>query len=155
MDATISLVKKLQSNRPDITFVGADSFGWDPTTTTVTYSPTDPEVAALLLHEYAHALCGHRGYNTDITLLQMERDAWDKAKQEASRYDVQIAETTVAEALDTYRDWLHARSRCPECGETGYQAQNGQYTCLACQAVWRTNEARTCALRRYSVKKRP
>jgi lipopolysaccharide biosynthesis regulator YciM len=36
-------------------------------------------------------------------------------------------------ALDTYRDWLHRRSACPECGLTRYQTVDGRWHCPGCE----------------------
>ena len=43
-------------------------------------------------------------------------------------------EDFVQEKLDTYRDWLHAKSKCKKCGLTGYQTKDGKYHCPRCEA---------------------
>ena len=63
-----------------------------------------------------------------------------------------VVEDFIEEHLDTYRDWLHARSSCPDCTATGYQTDASTYACPACSHTWRVNEARICQLRRYSTK---
>jgi len=106
----------------------------------------------LLLHELAHALLNHIDYSRDIELLVMERQAWDKAKELATKYDLEIEDEFIQSNLDTYRDWLHSRSTCPKCNANGLQIKSSLYHCLACNNKWRVNEARTCALRRYKHK---
>jgi len=153
MDATImpstrSLISRLQDDYPTLTFQEGATFMWSPATRTVHYTDTSP---ALLLHELGHAICEHSDYATDLDLIKMERDAWQTAQQIALRYDVVIDEETLQQHLDTYREWLHARSRCPACGATGHQLKKQRYHCLACGEDWRVNEARLCGLKRYRM----
>ncbi len=154
------LISKLSSNYPPtgdtpLTFVVAESFGWNAPKRTIAYAPDAPDAPAFLLHELGHALLNHDHYQDDIHLLGMERAAWDKASELAPQYETTISDDIVEDALDTYRDWLHARSLCPHCNATGVQTATRQYRCLACNHTWHVNEARTCALRRYDTKKRP
>lgn len=110
--------------------------------------------AALLLHELAHAVLKHADYTRDIELIEMERDAWDHARTVlAPRYSVPIDDAIIEDSLDTYRDWLHARSTCPDCQAIGIQIKLHHYRCLACGAQWKVNDARICALRRYKLSK--
>jgi hypothetical protein len=152
MLSTTSLVTKLILDFPQFTFAPSDFFGWSPDTRTIYCQGRGR--AADLLHELAHALLEHRTYTRDISLLEMERDAWHYAKITLGpRYWVKISEIVVETALDTYRDWLHARSVCPTCGSTGLQTDTHTYTCLACTQVWQVNDARICSLRRYKLTK--
>lgn len=155
MDATTmpsidSLISKLTLAYPEVTFTISDTFGWAPRTHTVFYEPRDPEASAQVLHEVSHAILTHTDYSRDVALLGMERDAWHHAISLASSYDVVIADTVVQAHLDTYRQWLHARSRCPHCEATGVQSDREHYHCVACGADWKVNEARSCELRRYT-----
>lgn len=158
MDATTmpkinSLVKTLSIAFPTLFFKESNDFRWSPNETTVYYFPDAHNDATCdLLHETAHGLLQHEGYERDIDLLKMERDAWTYAKHElAPRFDVKIDDDVVEDALDSYRDWLHARSLCPRCSQTGLQTDVSTYSCLGCDEFWQTNEARRCALRRYSL----
>ena len=81
----------------------------------------------------------------------MERAAWDKAVLIALDFGQTIDTNTVESTLDSYRDWLHARSTCPNCQATGLQIKKQTYSCPACRHTWRVNEARICALRRFSL----
>lgn len=149
MLSTTSLANQLVIDYPQFQFVAGDTFHWLPETSTITYCPDG--MSADLLHELAHGLLDHRDFTRDITLLTMERDAWHHATELAGRYQITIHDDTVQDALDTYREWLHSRSLCPECGATGIQAAAHQYRCLACLTTWRVNDARHCALRRYKT----
>lgn len=155
------LIQKLQNSDifarlpHEVVWEAGPGFSWQYRTHTITYDDRDPAAEALLLHEAAHAILDHRDYAYDVHLLEMERAAWDNARILARRFGVKIQAKTIEEALDTYRDWLHARSLCPRCGSTGVQDGRLNYTCLACHRQWRANEARTCQLRRYRIKKRP
>jgi hypothetical protein len=156
MDATTmpsisSLVSKLQRDFTQFHFLAGDDFYWSPKDMTVYYIATSPD-AASLLHETAHGVLGHTQYAKDVTLLEMERAAWTCASQQLGpTYGVSIDNDTVEDALDTYRDWLHARSTCPNCQAIGVQTGKHHYSCLACHEKWRVNDARICALRRYKI----
>lgn len=152
MPLITSLITNLQADFPAFTFISGEEFRWSPQDHTI-YYPKDSSDGDALLHELAHGLLQHNNYTKDIQLIEIERDAWDYAKDNlAKSYSITIDETAIQEALDTYRDWLHARSTCPECQATGMQTKSDTYKCLACHTQWRVNEARICALRRYTIK---
>lgn len=149
MPSTPSLLAKVAADHPKLQFTPGDAYKWDPRTNTVHIGPP-PLDSAALLHELAHALLGHDTYNKDINLIEMERDAWDYATTTlGAHYSVTISDDHVQDSLDSYRDWLHARSTCPQCAATGIQTQQSNYHCLACRASWTANDARIKALRRY------
>lgn len=148
-----SLIHKLKTTFTAISFVEAEQFSWSPSEQTVFYNPEAPQASHLLLHELSHAALGHREYRRDIELVAMETAAWEKAKEYAETYSVRFNEDVIQDHLDTYRDWLHARSSCPNCSANGYQIERFEYECPACSHRWRVNEARLCALRRYSLEK--
>jgi hypothetical protein len=158
MDATImpsitSLLPKLAIDFPQLTFSASDTFRWNPIERVIYYDSSSDDTSALL-HEVAHGLLGHISYTKDVELLRVESDAWTFASNQlSSTYQVKIPDDTIQNALDTYRDWLHARSTCPQCQATGLQVGQMLYQCVACKSEWAVNEARTCALRRY--KKHP
>lgn len=144
-----SLINKLTAGFPTIRFQADNSFVWSPDRSTVFY-PSDVNDPAQLLHELGHALKQHHNYQYDIQLLAMESEAWQVAMKLGHQYGVKIHEDVVQDHLDTYRDWLHARSRCPECEATGQQIGAALYICVACGQTWKVNEARTCQLKRYT-----
>jgi len=162
MDATTthsihSLIRRLKTAHPQLTFEVADEFLWSPDTNTIFYNPSETEAANLLLHELSHALLEHKKYSRDVELVAMETSAWDEAKRYADSLPddvrVEINDDVAQNHLDTYREWLHARSTCPKCSATGFQIGPSTYSCPACARSWRVNEARICALRRYSLQK--
>ena len=63
----------------------------------------------------------------------MEREAWEKARKLASKYEVEFDDEVAEQELDSYRDWLDAKSRCPVCGLTRYQTPDGMYHCPKCE----------------------
>jgi len=152
MPSTNSLLPKLAADYPTFTFAAGTRFAWSPDAQTVFYDESDPNNTNLLLHELAHGVLNHRDYAKDVELVALEAAAWDKAVEISLGYDLPIDDDTIQDNLDTYREWLHARSACPECEATGYQTGKGAYTCVACAHTWRVNEARICGLKRYSTK---
>lgn len=109
-------------------------------------SPSD------LLHELGHAILDHNQYEQDVEILQIEREAWDKAQEIAPNYNVVITEDMVELAMETYREWVHCRSLCPNCKQTGLQSRStGIYRCINCKTSWQANDARTCQLKRRKV----
>ena len=150
MPSTASLLRQLRATYPEFAFKPAESFLWSPSEQTVYYT-TNPAGHEFLLHELSHGLLGHADYNHDVELIAMERDAWDKALELAKEYKVTIDDEVVQLTLDTYRDWLHARSTCPRCKAVGLQIKKQIYNCPACRHTWRVNEARICALRRSAT----
>lgn len=150
MPSIISMLpKKLTIDFPQFTFKAGDQFRWAPDTRTIYFDQASTDNASLL-HELSHALLQHTSYTRDIQLIEMERDAWQYATEQlAYHYAVDITDDTVQDALDSYRDWLHARSTCPTCRATGVQTGKQHYKCLACATTWKVNDARVCALRRY------
>lgn len=153
MPSTLSLLPRLNEDFPAITFTAGDVFSWSPDTRTVFYVESDARGVDLLLHELSHGLLDHHDYRRDVELLNMEAAAWDKARLLAKDYSVKIDESVAEANLETYRDWLHARSTCPTCEATGYQTAKNTYECVACGGSWRVNEARLCGLKRYSLTK--
>lgn len=151
MPSTISLIKKLRADYPQFSFKKSPSFSWSQSNQTIYYINTDDN-CNLLLHELSHALLGHTSYSRDIQLITMEREAWDYTIKLALKYDITISDDMVQSNLDTYRDWLHKRSTCPKCMANGLQTAKNTFKCLACGHIWRVNDAKTCALRRYSNK---
>jgi hypothetical protein len=150
MLSTASLIKKLKTAYPRFIFKQADDYLWSPSEQAVYFSD-DNNGHGYLLHELSHGLLRHVDYSHDIELIAMERAAWDKAVELAKDYNLDINDETIESNLDSYRDWLHARSTCPVCSATGLQTKKLTYSCPACSHKWRVNEARVCALRRFSI----
>ena len=136
-----------------INFIAGGDFHWSPLDKTITHPEIDSENNfSLLLHEVGHAELDHLRYSRDIELINMERQAWEYAVDKlAPRYRIALAmdEDVVQDAMDSYRNWLHARSSCPDCQAIGIEMSTLHYSCLVCQSEWRVNEARVCQLRRF------
>ncbi len=150
----IGLLARLRADFPDLIFQNAHDFYWSPINATVFYKQIiSDDDRRTLLHELGHALLSHQNFTLDIDLIKMERDAWQYAQVHlAPTYEVSITDEHVEDALETYREWLHSRSRCPTCQMTGVQTGEKQYSCLGCSLRWKANDARRCSLRRYTKK---
>jgi hypothetical protein len=151
---TLAEIALTHDHLTGLQFVSGDSFAWDYQASRISYSAEDPHAISYLLHEFGHAVLNHQEYMRDIDLIKMEREAWEQASALGSELHSTIDQELIEDALDSYRDWLHSRSLCPSCSHTGIQTSRREYQCIACRESWRVNEARTCALRRYTTKKR-
>lgn len=149
------LVERLIRDFPEIKFKrGARRFSCQLRggVFTVFLGPPCPKYALLTLHELGHGLCRHKDYTTDVLRVKIESQAWERAKTVFLKYremafdedgntkDKELArilpewdEEFAQEQLDTYRDWLHVKSRCKKCGLTKYQTENGEYHCPRCE----------------------
>ena len=146
----MSLLDRLRADFEQFTFAPDEICHWSPAKNTIFYRDNDD---IEVLHELGHALCGHQNFDQDVELLHMERDAWEKAREIAPRYNIEISDDTVESALDGYRDWLHQRSLCPNCGQNGIQnRKNSHYYCINCAHKWNSNDARQCGLQRKTIK---
>lgn len=124
-------LEQLKRDFPDFRFISGKKFAFRPPRTVV-YDAYEGYGELLILHEVGHALSGHRFFGTDVERIKMEVEAWEKAKELAMIYGVDINDDLIQEELDTYRDWLHKKSRCPECGLTRFQTPDGVYHCPVC-----------------------
>ena len=152
MPLTNSLIELLKTNFPQFTFKKSTNFSWSPNKKTIYYNDDDSNFQIILMHELSHGLLNHADYAKDIELIAMERDAWDKAISLCAEYGIKNNDQIVQSTMNTYRDWLHERSVCPKCSANGLQNEKNKYKCIACGNIWRVNEARSCALRRYQLK---
>lgn len=146
-DTARKLVARLMADYPELRFrVGKKFMFRPPRTVVMEASEAEDSLGGSgeasfgvskwglqLLHEVGHALSGHRDFRTDPERLKMEREAWERARELATTYNIWYDEEFVEGALDTYRDWLHQRSACPECGLTRYQTQDGRWHCPGCE----------------------
>lgn len=152
MDHTLST---LQQRFPQLTFREASIFCWSPETHEIRYARTKDEQRAVwsLLHETSHALLNHSSYKADFELLRLEVMAWERAKKLGTELGIYIDEDHVQDCLDSYRDWLYARSICPKCGNKSLQqADLKHYRCFNCHEAWQVSPSRFC--RAYRATKR-
>lgn len=137
------LVRRLQHDHPNLVFTIGEAHCWSPEHSQILYTPRDTEAnIAGLLHELGHARLGHRNFSSDIDLLQKEVDAWQEAARIATQYGISISDEHVQDCLDTYRDWLFRRSKCPRCAGTGIQQTSRHYHCINCGAAWEVSSSR-------------
>jgi predicted RNA-binding Zn-ribbon protein involved in translation (DUF1610 family) len=138
------LVKKLANDYPEFTFKAGAQEHWSPKTKTITYevNQNDEFLSYGLLHELAHALLGHSNYKSDFELLKLESLAWQRAAKIGLKYGVKIDDEHIQNCLDTYRDWLHRRSKCPTCGIHVMQSNVNTYKCFNCGSSWQVSSGR-------------
>lgn len=130
-DEDSDFLDKLSGDFPDFKFRMGRKFAFRPPRTIV-LGPPEPSWKLLALHEVSHAILGHSSFRLDVERLKMESAAWDKAKELAGVYEITVDEGEIQDELDTYRDWLHKKTRCPRCGLTRFQTPDSQYHCPLC-----------------------
>lgn len=144
MAATTTFVNRLIKDYPQFKFKPGKQEHWSPRSKTITYDDTEPadELRYGLLHELAHALLGHDTYNSDFELLKLEVQAWDLAVKVGKKYGIKLDDNHIQDCLDTYRDWLHRRSKCPACGMHVLQKDLNSYQCFNCGTAWQVSARR-------------
>lgn len=145
--AQLTLLQKLKAEYPEIQFEEAEQFFWSPKTRSVKYkSLSDEDLPAkwALLHEVSHGLLRHTDYSCDFELIKLEVLAWEYAERLAVKYSIPVDSEHVQDCLDTYRDWLHRRSACPQCGLGSIQYDSTHYMCHSCDHVWAVSKQRFC-----------
>ena len=123
---------QIQEDFSEFRFVSGKKFAFRPPKTIV-LGPPEPFSELLTLHEVSHAILKHKAFRVDVERLKMENEAWSKARELAGRYGIEVNEDIIQDELDTYRDWLHTKSRCKKCGLTCYQTLDGTYHCPRCE----------------------
>lgn len=147
-----TFVNKLRRDFPALQFVEGPLASWSHQERIVYFSTTSSQSDKwTALHELGHALLEHQDFTSDADLLQKEIEAWDEAVELGRKYQVAIDPDHIQNCLDTYRDWLHKRSSCPNCGSHGLQQNKALYHCLSCQTTWKVGSNRFC--RPYRLKK--
>lgn len=126
------ILNRLRVDYPWLEFREGSKFAFRPPKTIV-LGPPEPFSELLTLHEVSHAVLKHKDFRMDVERLKMEVAAWEKAKELAKHYGVDVDEDVIQGELDTYRDWLHKKSRCPGCGLTRFQTTDGEYHCPRCE----------------------
>jgi hypothetical protein len=147
-----NLLHKLITEYPDVKFKPGRFFKWSADKKTLFYNLSLKNASALLLHELSHVVLGHNDFELDVELVNKESVAWKYAQKElAPLYNVTITDNEIEDAMDSYREWLHKRSLCPDCNTSAFQTKTGIYKCLACTCQWHANDARERHLRRYKL----
>lgn len=145
--ANKQLAATIQADFNELTFEPAARFSWHAGKQIISYDESALDNLRglwALLHEIGHAQLKHADYESDIELVRMEVNAWDKAKQTADQYDLTIDSDYIEDALDSYRDWLHLRSTCPTCFQRCTQRDVHTYACHNCGTSWHVTRSRHC-----------
>ena len=144
----LEFANRLRQDFPQFIFEESDDFYWSKKENTIFFDLNSSNFHLLILHELAHALLGHEDFWLDIELLKMETEAWDLVKNTITgQYGFCFNSILAEQKLDTYRDWIHKRSLCPNCKVNGFQQQDLSYKCPACGTVWQNNDSRFKSLR--------
>ena len=148
-------ITALAKDYPNFGFKAGKQDHWSPKTSTITYRGDEAlqKMKFSVLHELAHAILGHKNYHSDFELLKLESEAWKLAAKIGKKYAVKIDEDHIQNCLDTYRDWLHQRSRCPACGMHVLQSDPRHYHCFNCGACWSVTSGRFVRPYRKSISK--
>ena len=133
------LIAKISADYPELQLAPGERFQFSPPST-LYYDPQSTEKRSdlLLLHELGHYLIQKSNYSSDIELVEIESQAWAKARTICSNYDIQYDEDFAEDRLDSYRDWLHLVSLCKNCNLAGYQDSTQLYHCPLCGATWKS-----------------
>lgn len=142
------LLARLKVDYPDVNFIESDHFRWNADKRVVFFSTNTETPVWSLMHEIGHMNSGHQAYSSDLGLLKMEVEAWQKAKQLGAMYGLKADEEYIQDCIDSYRDWLHKRSCCPLCNQNGIEKTKGHYWCINCQASWEVSNSRFCRVYR-------
>jgi len=142
--ASREFISKLKADYPKFKFRAGGQDHWSPKDTTIIYNSAESikKMTYGVLHELAHALLGHVNYSSDFELLKMEALAWELAAKLGRKYKIRIDDDHIQNCLDTYRDWLHARSTCPACGVHSVQKDASHYECFNCHRTWSVSHDR-------------
>lgn len=145
-----TLLKSLKEDFATIKFESGEDFYWSYTKQTIYYDQDSSDIRSLL-HEVGHATLNHRSYKTDFDLLMLETEAWHKAKFISEKYNININQNHIDYYLDTYRNWLHKRAKCPNCDLASLQKEDGNYLCFNCKTTWKSPRSIHCKIVRQIV----
>lgn len=146
-----TFLQRITTDYPSISFISTNKTRWDPKNKIIYFDPRGEHLIWSLLHELGHAVKDHSSYKLDIELVKMESEAWENAKAIGKQYKVFIDEDYLQDCLDSYREWIHKRSTCPFCNQTGIQANNLLYNCLNCSKTWQVSNSRFCRAYRRKI----
>ena len=139
-DLHFSYAKRFKYRYPNHIYIERPASGPEKPQKDPENPPISPANFALqTLHELGHALCKHKDYTESVSRLKIEREAWETAKTvyknlpNSLKNDIKWDENYVEDSLDTYRDWLHTKTKCKTCGLTRYQTPDGHYHCPYCE----------------------
>jgi hypothetical protein len=146
------IIQNISADFPDVDFALSDGFKWDPQSKRIHHKQlSNKESAWSLLHEVGHMVLDHADYKSDFELLKMEVSAWHEAKAQARKYGLDISQEHIEKCIDSYRDWLHGRSKCRNCDQNGLEKTTGVYGCFNCGFSWRVTPSRFCRVYRKGL----
>jgi len=154
-------IKNVYNDFTDVKFIEAEACYWNPYENEVGFVALVDDrnwqvLAILLLHELAHAKLGHKEYDFDMELIDMEVEAWGLVEDElAQMYNLDFDRQIAQQRLDTYQAWLLERSKCPSCDAYGYQQPDFEYLCLQCRKAWKPNDNRFKHIRKKESEAKP
>ena len=131
----LSLVK---SSYPDFSFRPGKKFLFRPKRSIFYQTSLAPgeNFRLLLLHELSHALLGHFSYDTALSRLKIERDAWAKTRLLCKEFSVPFDASFAEDNLDTYRNWVHKKTLCPTCQHTCLELDGERLFCPFCEKTF-------------------
>lgn len=132
-------LKKIKSAYPEFVFKPGKRFLFRPKNT-IFYDEDAEYFELLLLHELGHALLGHYDFATGLSRLKMECAAWDKARSLAEQFDVDVYEDVIQDKIETYREWLHDRLICPDCGLIRLETKDQNFICPRCNILLKKSD---------------
>ncbi len=147
------ILQHIKTNYPYISYKKSEKSYWDPEIKTIYHNPKKELADVTFLHELGHAICEHKQYKYDTDLLKMELEAWQKARKISKKVRIKLDNNYIEDCMDSYRNWLHSRSKCPECSQNSLQNSKLEYVCLNCGCIWQTSRERFC--RTYRKKLAP
>jgi len=133
-------IKTVQADFPQFSFGDHNVFHWSPADNCVYYVSKELSTSQglyQLLHELGHAICAHKNYESGVELLKIEVEAWNMAQEIATKYSLKIDQKQIDQCLDSYRDWLHLRSTCPNCDSISIETNPNYYHCFNCFQKWK------------------
>lgn len=139
------LLTNIRQDHPDLKFVSASIFSWNPKTKELSYMTPkkgDDDFSSKLLHELAHAKLNHSDFKSDVELLKIESSAWELASRLATDYGVKLSTKEQTESLQSYIDWASSRSKCPVCTKNGLQNTQTEFICPNCSNNWKISRSR-------------
>jgi hypothetical protein len=154
MTSIANILPIIQSDFPYINFTAGENFFWSPKDNKITYTSHQMDATHgvwALLHEVAHADLNHQHYLSDFELLQLEIKAWQHAKTIGKKYHIEIEHNHIQDCLDTYRDWLHLRAKCPKCTVISLQRPDSIYQCFNCKTTWQVPKSPLCRVTRQII----
>lgn len=146
---------QIRSDFPDLNFSSSSNFVWSSINKTVYYNEdrlSSETGSWSLLHELGHAVLGHKKYRDDLELLILEVMAWSKAKELAKTYELKIDNEYIDNCIETYRNWIHKRSKCYNCDTVSLQSDIDTYICHNCHSEWQVPVSKLCKVRKKKIK---